>query len=123
MTDAHVIMLHVSLECRLQVDTAFVGRLGLVQLAALGPNAALYNVIFFLFFTALAVICTQAMASANSRGDAEGVGRGFVQALAATTPVSLILVLLLVMAPEQVLGLFQTNAEMMPYAKTYCVIR
>eukprot|EP00877_Chromochloris_zofingiensis_P010786 jgi/Chrzof1/5961/Cz16g21310.t1 len=105
------------------VDTAFVGRLGLVQLAALGPNAALYNVIFFLFFTALAVICTQAMASANSRGDAEGVGRGFVQALAATTPVSLILVLLLVMAPEQVLGLFQTNAEMMPYAKTYCVIR
>jgi hypothetical protein len=38
------------------VDTAFVGRLGLLQLAALGPNAALFNVLFFLGFTALAVV-------------------------------------------------------------------
>ena len=28
----------------MQVDTAFVGRLGVLQLAALGPNGALFNV-------------------------------------------------------------------------------
>jgi hypothetical protein len=42
-----------------QVDTAFVGRLGLLQLAALGPNAALFNVLFFLGFTALGVVGCQ----------------------------------------------------------------
>jgi len=57
---------------RPQVDTAFVGRLGLVPLASLGPNAALFNVVFFLCFTSLAVICVQSMASAHSRGDAGG---------------------------------------------------
>jgi Na+-driven multidrug efflux pump len=105
------------------VDTAFVGRLGLLPLAALGPNAALFNVIFFLCFTPLAVICTQNMAAANSKGDLEGVGRGFLQALAAMAGVSSILVLLLVLAPESVLGVFQTNADIMPFARTYCVIR
>lgn len=29
----------------------------------------------------------------------------------------------LMLFPEQALQMFQTNAEMMPYAKTYCVIR
>lgn len=29
----------------------------------------------------------------------------------------------LLLAPSSALQLFQTNAEMMPYAKTYCVIR
>jgi len=36
-----------------------VGRLGTTPLAALGSNGALFNCLFFLFFTALAVICTQ----------------------------------------------------------------
>lgn len=57
------------------------------------------------------------------RGDAEGVGRGFLQALAATAVVSALLVGLLLTAPETLLGFFQTNAEVMPYAKTYCMIR
>jgi hypothetical protein len=51
------------------------------------------------------------------------VGRGFLQALAATAVVSALLVALLLAAPEQLLGFFQTNAEVMPYAKTYCMIR
>jgi Na+-driven multidrug efflux pump len=51
------------------------------------------------------------------------VGRGFLQALAATAVVSGLLVVLLLTLPEQLLGFFQTNAEVMPYAKTYCMIR
>ena len=53
------------------VDTYYAGKLGTTALAALGANGALYSVIYFLCFTALAVLCTQAMAAANSRGDAE----------------------------------------------------
>ncbi|WIA21753.1 hypothetical protein OEZ85_000915 [Tetradesmus obliquus] len=105
------------------VDTYFSGQLGTTALAALGSNGALFSVMYFLCFTALAVLCTQAMASANSRGDAEGVGRGFLQALAATAVVAVLLVTLLLLLPEQLLGFFQTNAEVMPYAKTYCMIR
>jgi Na+-driven multidrug efflux pump len=51
------------------------------------------------------------------------VGRGFLQALAATAVVAALLVCLLLAAPEQLLGFFQTNAEVMPHAKTYCMIR
>jgi Na+-driven multidrug efflux pump len=63
------------------------------------------------------------MASANSRGDSAGCGRGFIQAMTATVAVSCILVLLLVSAPEYLLGLFQTGPEVMALAKTYCKIR
>jgi hypothetical protein len=86
------------------VDTAFVGRLGLLQLAALGPNAALFNVLFFLGFTALAVVATDQMASANSKGDKEGVGRGFFTALVATLVFGTSAMCLLLAAPEQVRG-------------------
>lgn len=63
------------------------------------------------------------MAAANSRGDAEGVGRGLVQAVTASFIVSGVLVVVLLSAPEHILGFFQTNAEVMPFAKTYCIIR
>lgn len=161
-----------------QVDTAFVGRLGLVPLAALGPNAALFNVVFFLCFTSLAVICVQSMAGAHSKGDAGtgggdarpatahgrprtcrqlqhcaarrrsrprprppaswlaadpaaarrrraavGTGRGFMTALTAAAGVGVVVTALLVSAPETVLSMFQTNAEMMADARVYCMIR
>eukprot|EP00775_Hariotina_reticulata_P006234 gene6234-6471_t len=64
-----------------------------------------------------------AMAAANSKGDAEGVGRGLVQAVTASFMVSGVLVVVLLSAPEHILGFFQTNAEVMPFAKTYCIIR
>lgn len=49
------------------VDTYYAGKLGTTALAALGSNGALFSVMYFLCFTALAVLCTQAMAAANSR--------------------------------------------------------
>ena len=63
------------------------------------------------------------MAAAHARGDLAGVGRGFVQALAAMAAVSTLLVVGLTTFPEAALALFATNAEMMADAKTYLTIR
>lgn len=65
----------------------------------------------------------QAMASANSRGDSEGAGRGFIQAFAATMVVSTVLVCVLLSMPETLLGMFQNDSEVLALAKTYCMIR
>lgn len=130
------------------VDTAFVAKLGLVQLAALGPNAALFNVIFFIAFMAMAVVTTDQMAQANARRDVEGVGRGFFTSLTLAVALGLLCWAFIALFPEQVLGFFQTNDEvgtprrpllassapnsppmlplpmqMMGAAKTYAVIR
>jgi Na+-driven multidrug efflux pump len=63
------------------------------------------------------------MASANSRGDSEGAGRGFIQAFAATMVVSTVLVCVLLSMPETLLGMFQNDSEVLALAKTYCMIR
>ena len=105
------------------VDTAFVGRLGAHELAALGSNGALFNSLFFLFFTALAVLTTRAMAPAHARGDALGAGRAFAQALAAGGVVGVALAALLAAAPEAALRLFATRPEVMAHAATYLRIR
>lgn len=105
------------------VDTAFVAKLGLVQLAALGPNAALFNVIFFIAFMAMAVVTTDQMAQANARKDPEGVGRGFFTSITMAIVLGLVCMGIIAAFPEPVLTLFQTNAEMMADAKTYAVIR
>jgi hypothetical protein len=65
----------------------------------------------------------QTMAAANSRGDAEACGRGFIQAVAATLCVGAVLVVVLLTVPESLLGLFHTEREVMALAKTYCMIR
>lgn len=41
------------------VDSYYAGKLGTTALAALGSNGALFSVLYFLCFTALAVLCTQ----------------------------------------------------------------
>jgi Na+-driven multidrug efflux pump len=151
-----------------------VGQLGVLPLAALGPNAALFNVVFFVGFSALGVVATNQISAAYGADDAAAAGRGLiissivsivmgahhthsdvregspaclqlrnVTSLFSTPRVfamrrretlhqSLIFTItctggaitaLLLAAPVEALQLFQTNAEMMPYAKTYCVIR
>ena len=62
------------------VDTAFVGRLGTTPLAALGINAALFNMAFFVF-TFLAYGATPLISHALARGDSEAAGRTAAQAL------------------------------------------
>jgi len=106
------------------VDTAFVARLGTVHLASLGPNAALYNMIFFISFMAMAVVTTDQMASANSKGDVRGVGRAFFTSATTSLLVGLVCCAAIVAFPEAILrGFFQVNDEMMGPAKVYAVIR
>lgn len=66
----------------MQVDTAFVGRLGVLPLAALGPNAALFNVVFFIGFSALGVVATNQISAAYGCGDRAAQGRGLIIASA-----------------------------------------
>lgn len=61
-----------------QVDTAFVGRLGVLQLAALGPNGALFNVVFFLGFSALGVVATNQISAAHGASDQRAAGRSLI---------------------------------------------
>ena len=63
------------------VDTAFVGRLGTVELAALGVNTALFGFAFFVF-NFLAYATTPLIANDIGRGDPESAGRTAVQAVA-----------------------------------------
>jgi MATE family multidrug resistance protein len=62
------------------VDTVFVGRLGVVPLAALGINASVFSMAFVLF-NFLAYGTTPMVARAVGRGDREEAGRVVVQAL------------------------------------------
>eukprot|EP00892_Ulva_mutabilis_P008551 jgi/Ulvmu1/6068/UM027_0046.1 len=105
------------------VDTAFVGRLGVLPLAALGPNAALFNVVFFIGFSALGVVATNQISAAYGCGDHAAQGRGLIISCAVSFILGLAITAALMLFPEHALRMFQTNAEMMPYAKTYCVIR
>ncbi|WP_405284328.1 MATE family efflux transporter [Gaopeijia maritima] len=63
------------------VDTAFVGRLGVTPLAALGVNASIFS-LAFVVFNFLAYGTTPMIARAVSRGDRERAGRLAVEALA-----------------------------------------
>jgi putative MATE family efflux protein len=63
------------------VDTAFVGRLGVVPLGALGVNAAVFS-LAFVAFNFLAYGTTPMVARAVGRGDTEAAGRIALHALA-----------------------------------------
>lgn len=62
------------------VDTVFVGRLGVVPLAALGINTSVFS-LAFVVFNFLAYGTTPLVARAVGRGDRAGAGRVVVQAL------------------------------------------
>lgn len=62
------------------VDTVFVGRLGVLPLAALGVNTSIFSMAFVVF-NFLAYGTTPMVARAVGRGDREAAGRVVVQAL------------------------------------------
>eukprot|EP00898_Chlorokybus_atmophyticus_P002656 jgi/Chlat1/3391/Chrsp23S03733 len=66
------------------VDTAFVGRIGAVALAALGPNTSVFHFTFdvFKFFTGAT---TTLVAQASAQGDREEAGRVVLQSLVLAT--------------------------------------
>ncbi len=104
------------------VDTAFVGRLGEIPLAALGVNAAIFGVAFFVF-NFLAYGTTPLVAGAEARREHDQA-RGVVSA-AGLMAVALGLVGLGVLATagEAILDLMQTPRQALADALVYLRIR
>lgn len=104
------------------VDTAFVGRIGPLELGALGVDAALFALAFFLF-NFLAYGTTPRVASALARGDRDGAGRTVVQALVLAAGLGLSMTLLLQLLGKQALALMGAGVELLPPALEYLRLR
>ncbi|MDH5502758.1 MAG: MATE family efflux transporter, partial [Acidimicrobiia bacterium] len=104
------------------IDTAFVGRLGTVSLAALAINAAVFSVAF-MAFNFLAYGTTPLIARAWGRNDQASVARTTTQALVLAVALGLLATSILLVGSHQWLAVLQTPPEAFPEALTYLRIR
>ncbi|PSQ91990.1 MAG: MATE family efflux transporter [Bacteroidetes bacterium SW_4_67_19] len=104
------------------VDTAFVGQLGRVPLAALGVNASVFS-LAFIVFNFLAYATTPRVASAYGRGDLEEAGRTVVQALMLATGLGLAATLVLEAGAPLILRAMGAGGDLMTPALRYLRIR
>ncbi len=104
------------------IDTVFVGRLGTVELAALGLNAAIFSLAFFLFIF-LAYGTTPLVGRALGRGDAEGAGRTVTQAFTVALLIGVVVLALLQLFAEPILSLMGAGEDTAEPALRYLRIR
>ncbi len=104
------------------VDTAFVGRLGTVPLAALGVNAALFSMTFVVF-NFLAYGTTPRVARAWGRGDTAEVGRTILQALTLAVGVGVLATGVLLAAAGPLVAIMGAGGELRYPALAYLRIR
>ncbi len=104
------------------VDTAFVGRLGTVPLAALGVNAAIFSMTFVVF-NFLAYGTTPRVARAWGRGDREEAGRAILQALTLAVGVGVLATAVLLAAAGPLVSLMGAGGELRDPAISYLRIR
>jgi putative MATE family efflux protein len=104
------------------VDTAFVGRLGTVPLAALGVNAALFS-LAFVVFNFLAYGTTPRVARAWAAGDREEAGRRVLQALTLAVGVGLLATAVLLSAAGLLVAAMGATGELRDPALSYLRIR
>lgn len=104
------------------VDTAFVGRLGTLPLAALGVNTALFT-LAFVVFNFLAYGTTPRVARAVGRGDREEAGRIAVQALVLALVTGAVATLVLLAGSGILLTLMGATGELREPAEAYLRIR
>lgn len=104
------------------VDTAFVGRLGVVPLAALGVNTAVFS-LAFVVFNFLAYGTTPMVARAVGRGDLRAAGRLSVQALTLAAAVGLAAVAVLEGLARPILAVMGASGELTESALVYLRIR
>lgn len=104
------------------VDTAFVGRLGAVPLGALGVNAALFSLSFFVF-NFLAYGTTPLIGRAVGRGDTTAAGRIVVQALMLALLLGAGSLIILQLLARPLLGAMGASGELLPPALVYLRIR
>jgi putative MATE family efflux protein len=104
------------------VDTAFVGRLGTLPLAALGVNAALFS-LAFVVFNFLAYGTTPRVARAFGRGDLDEAGRVAVQALVLALGAGVVATAVLLLGSDLLLGMMGAHGELREPASAYLRIR
>jgi MATE family multidrug resistance protein len=104
------------------IDTAFVGRLGAEELAALGVASAVFAVAFFLFnFVAYAT--TPLVAQAVGAGDRAAAGRYIVTALVIAVVGGVATLAVLELLAEPILRLMGADDDTLEPALTYLRIR
>jgi MATE family multidrug resistance protein len=104
------------------VDTIFVGRLGVVPLAALGVNAAIFA-LAFVAFNVLEYGTTPLVARAGGRGDADAAGRTVIQALGVAALAGPVATLLLIAFGGPIVELMGATGELRAPALSYLRIR
>ena len=104
------------------VDTAFVGRLGRVELAALGVDAALFGMAFAVC-NSLAFVTTPMVAQSLGRGDRVGAVRVVNQALVTAGGLGMLGIILFWTASGPLVDLMQATPEVSAPAVEYLRIR
>lgn len=104
------------------VDTVFVGRLGVVPLAALGVNTAIFS-LAFVVFNFLAYGTTPLVARALGRGDREAAGRVAVQALVLAGAAGAVALLLLQLLAGPIVAAMGATGTLRDPAISYLRIR
>jgi putative MATE family efflux protein len=104
------------------VDTAFVGRLGAVPLAALGIDTALFAFAFAVF-NFLAYATTPMVAQARGRGDVAGSGVIVRRAMVLAVGIGVLATAVLAFLAEPLVRLMQAAPEVVDPAVSYLRIR
>ena len=104
------------------VDTAFVGRLGRVELAALGVDTALFGMAFAVC-NFLAFVTTPMVSQSLGRGDRAAAGRVVTQAMVTAIGLGVVGVAVFWTASGALVGLMQASAEVTDPAVEYLRIR
>ncbi|MFQ5747194.1 MAG: MATE family efflux transporter [Gemmatimonadota bacterium] len=104
------------------VDTAFVGRLGVVPLAALGVNTSVFS-LAFVAFNFLAYGTTPLVARAVGRGDREAAGAIVQQALLLGALIGLLATLVLELGAEPIVSVMGAGGDLRRDAIAYLRIR
>lgn len=104
------------------VDTAFVGRLGTTELAALGVDSAIFGFAFVLF-NFLAYATTPMVAGARGAGRFDEAGRIVQRAMVLAVLVGVSLTALLVIGARLLVTVMQAGPEVVDPAVSYLRIR
>jgi len=104
------------------VDTALVGRLGAVPLAALGINTAVFTAVFWVF-NFLTYATTAEVAALRGAGRPEAAARYALQALWLAVGLGSLVTLVLSLAAPLVVALMGAAPEVVPDALDYLRIR
>jgi putative MATE family efflux protein len=104
------------------VDTAFVGRLGVTPLGALGVNAAVFSMAFVVF-NFLAYGTTPMVARAVGQGDRDRAGRLAVQALTLAAIAGTVALVLIQLLAGPILTVMGASGELRAPALAYLRIR